>query len=447
MTGASGTWPTTLLGRFGPPERSFRPGLIGITVAAAVWRLGYLLFAKLDDAVMLNDSLYYSMQAGRNSEGDWFRDGLTELPGAEHGPLTSLYLTPWSLLPGDLVRVAAVRHDAARDRPRGGHRVGRQAPGRARRSACCAAAIAAVYPNLWINDSVIMSESLACLLTGLALLLALRFDGSPSLGVAAALGAVVGLAALARSELALLALGFAGLAWWRSAGHPRRALMPVNIVAGALLVIAPWTLYNVSRFEEPVLFTTNDGTTLLGANCDSTYYDDIGGWDMRCLGDLPPVGTVDASVPSVDRRDQALDYITDHLGRLPVVVAARVGRLLDVYGLESLVALDVGEEKAEWAVWAGIVCWWLVAVAAVVGWRALGRSADGAAERSRARWWLAVPVVTVLITTILFYGAHRIRAPAEPALVVLAAAGVVAVAERRSIRPTRDPADVSPVGP
>ena len=79
-------------------------GLIGITVAAALWRLGYLFVVKLDDAVMLNDSLYYSIQAGRNSEGDWFREGLTDLPGAEHGPLTSLYLTPWSLLPGDLVR-------------------------------------------------------------------------------------------------------------------------------------------------------------------------------------------------------------------------------------------------------------------------------------------------------------------------------------------------------
>ncbi len=441
MTSPAGTWPTTLPERFGPPERSFRRGLIGITVAAALWRLGYLLFVKLDDAVMLNDSLYYSIQAGRNSEGDWFRDGLTDLPGAEHGPLTSLYLTPWSLLPGDLVRwqrlgttllgIALVAVIGLVGKRLAGPAVG-----------LLAAAIAAVYPNLWINDSVIMSESLACLLTGFALLLALRFDGQPRLGVAAALGAVVGLAALARSELALLALGFAGLAWWRSAGHPRRALMPVNIVAGALLVIAPWTLYNVSRFEEPVLFTTNDGTTLLGANCDSTYYGDIGGWDLRCLGDLPPVGTVDASVSSLDRRDQAVDYITDHLGRLPVVVAARVGRLLDVYGLESLVAMDVGEEKAEWAVWAGIVCWWLVAAAAVVGWRALGRWGDGAAERSRARWWLAVPVLTVLITTILFYGAHRIRAPAEPAIVVLAAAGVVAVAERRSIRRA---AEVSPV--
>ena len=145
---------------------------------------------------------------------------------------------------------------------------------------------------------------------------------------------------------------------------------------------------------------------------------------------------------SLERRDQAVDYVSDHLGRLPVVVAARVGRLLDVYGLESLVAMDVGEEKAEWAVWAGIVCWWLVAAAAVVGWRAFGRWGDGAAGAlGRGGGW-PCPVLTVLITTVLFYGAHRIRAPAEPAIVVLAAAGVVAVAERRSIRRA---AEVSPV--
>ena len=212
--------------------------------------------------------------------------------------------------------------------------------------------------------------------------------------------------------------------------------MPVNVVAGALLVIAPVDAVQrrpvrasrccsrrttarrcSARTATPrTTATSAGGTSAASVTCRRSAR-----WTPRCRRWTAGIN--------------AVDYVTDHLRRLPVVVAARVGRLLDVYGLESLVALDVGEEKAEWAVWAGIVCWWLLAAAAVVGWRALGRSGDGAAERSRARWWLAVPVLTVLITTILFYGAHRIRAPAEPAIVVLAAAGVVAVAERRSIAP------------
>jgi hypothetical protein len=240
------------------------------------------------------------------------------------------------------------------------------------------------------------------------------------------LGVLVGLAALTRSELALLAVGFAGLAWWRSAGTPRRWLPPVLVLAATAVTLLPWAAYNASRFERTVLLSTNDGSTLLGANCPSTYEVDIGGWDLTCLPPLPEDETIDASVRSAERRRLAFDYARENVGRIPVVVAARLGRALDVYGLGSLVALDRGEEKAAWAVWAGIVCWWVLAVAAIFGWRRLG---DGE-ETRRRRWWLAVPIMTVLVTTIAFYGAHRIRAPAEPAVVLLAAVAAVAGWER-----------------
>jgi hypothetical protein len=267
-----------------------------------------------------------------------------------------------------------------------------------------------------------MSESLALLLVAVALIVALDFDRSPTVGRAVALGVLVGLGALTRSEIALFAIGFAGLAWWRATGHPRRALLPVLVVLASALTMAPWIVYNLARFSEPVLLSTNDGTTLLGANCDQTYYEDIGGWDIRCLD--PSAEGVDASVRSRQRRSAAVDYASDHVGRLPVVAAARLGRILDVYGLGNLVALDRGEEKAAWSAWAGIVMWWLLAASAVAGWVVLAR------RRVVARWWLVVPVASVLITTILFYGAHRIRAPAEPVVVLLAAVSLVALWER-----------------
>lgn len=409
--------------------RAFGVRLAVITAIGAVWRLGYLFAVKIDDALLLNDSIYYSIQAGRNSEGDWFREALTELPGAEHGPLTSLYLTPWSLGPGDnvawqrfattLLGIATVAVIGLVGRRLAGPRVG-----------LVAAAIAAIYPNLWINDSLVMSESLACLIVAVALVVALDFDRRPRTGAAIALGVLVGLGALTRSEIALYALGFAVLAWWRAAAHARRVLFPALVIGAATVTVLPWTLYNVARFDRPVLLSTNDGTTLLGANCDTTFYVDIGGWDIRCLAPVPTDESIDASLRSIERRDIALDYVGDHVGRLPVVAVARLGRIVDVYGLESLVALDRGEEKAEWAVWAGIVAWWLLAVAAVVGWVALGRPGDGAPERSRARWWLVVPLGAVLVTTVVFYGAHRIRAPAEPVVVVLAAVGAIAAWDR-----------------
>ena len=132
-----------------------------------VWRLGYLVVAKFGAPLLLNDSLYFSIQAGRNSEGDWFREGLTSLPGAEHGPLTSLWLTPWSIgslgidaqrLGMTVLGIATIAVLGIAGRRLAGPVVG-----------LVAAGIAAAYPNLWINDSLVMSESLACLLVAAAL--------------------------------------------------------------------------------------------------------------------------------------------------------------------------------------------------------------------------------------------------------------------------------------
>lgn len=409
----------------------------------AVWRLGYLLVVTANDGLLLNDSIYYSIQAGLNSEGRWFQEALSGQPGAEHGPLTSLYLTPWSLGGGDSVvwQRFAITLLGIATVPVVGLLARRAMPWPgvvADRAALVAAGIAAAYPNLWINDSLVMSETPAMLLVALTLLVTIpphprpgghRRPGGPPgsatrppMGRAAVVGVLGGLAALTRSELVLLVPGLALLMIARPS--KRRVARGALMVVVATATLAPWTIYNLARFDEPVLLSTNDGTTWLGANCDEAYHDDIGGWDVRCVGALEVAELpADPSVRSRQRRDAAFDYVGDHLGRLPVVVVARVGRLLDVYGLGSMVDMDGGEEKAPWAAWAGIFCWWGLAVGAAVGWRDLARA------RAASRWFLVLPVATALLTAMVFYGAHRIRAPAEPAVVVLAA---VAIAHRMS---------------
>jgi len=441
-------WGTQTVGR------RFRRQLAVVTAVGAGWRLSYLFVAKADQRLLLNDSLYYSIQAGLNSEGRWFKDALTDQPGAEHGPLTSLYLTPWSLGGGDgvfrqrlamtLLGIATVAviglvgrrlgSLVADGRGSGTGADGWLGYGGAERVGIAAAVMAAAYPNLWINDSLVMSESLAVLLVSLALLVALGHHRHPTLVSGAGLGLIVGLGALTRSEVAIFGPAFALLSWAVCRRRRLRAWPALAIVAAAVMTLVPWTVYNAGRFAEPVLLSTNDGNTLLGANCDITYFDDVGGWDLLCLGPLEvgsvghEPGAADASQRSTERRRQGLEYIGDHVGRLPVVRAARVGRALDVYGLGSLVRLDVGEEKAEWAVWAGIVSWWALAVLAVGGWQVLRRRSVA------ARGWLMVPAAAVLVTTVLFYGAHRIRAPAEPTVVVLAAVAVAGATRNRWVR-------------
>lgn len=417
----------------------FRWQLALITALGAAWRLGYLIVAKADVPLGLNDSIYYSIQAGLNSEGSWFKDALTGQPGAEHGMLTSFYLTPWSIGAGDGVfrqRLGMTVLGIATVAVIGlaGRRMAALVTGwtehTAERVGVVAAAIVAVYPNFWLNDSLVMSETLAMLLVAGALLIAFGHHAAPSVGSGIALGVVAGLGALTRSEIALFIPGFALLSALVTRRRARPIWPAVAILVAGLVTLLPWSIYNIERFREPVLLSTNDGNTLLGANCDISFYDDVGGWDLRCLGPLgqgsvgDAAGAPDASERSRDRRRAAFEYIEDHLDRLPVVVLARLGRLVDVYGLGSLVRLDVGEEKARPAVWAGIVCWWLLALLAALGWSQLGR------RRARARWWLVVPITSVLVTTVLFYGAHRIRAPAEPAVVLLAAVTVVLTWDR-----------------
>jgi hypothetical protein len=213
---------------------------------------------------------------------------------------------------------------------------------------------------------------------------------------------------------------------WRSkrdvddAKHMRTIALLWGAVA---VVLAPWVVANLVRFERPVLLTTNDGTTLLGANCQDAYYgSDIGGWSLFCVvEEQSPLGE-DPGVRSARHRRLAISYASDNVQRLPLIAAARIGRGLDIVGIENQVAGDVGEERYRWASWSGVVTWWVMAVLAAIGVRRVA---------APAKWVLLTPVVSVVITTVLFYGAHRIRSPMEPVVVVFAAVALVSIAGRR----------------
>jgi 4-amino-4-deoxy-L-arabinose transferase-like glycosyltransferase len=394
---------------------------VAVGVGALV-RIVYWL-TKWNRALLLNDSWYYSGQAWQLAHGRWFRELFVNQPGAEHGPLTSLLMAPvsyganywnWQRLVTVAAGVALVWVIGRLAQDWWGPRV-----------AVVAAGIAAVYPNLWMNDGLVMSESISMLLVALSLWAAWRAAHAVPeqlLRSMLVLGAALGLATLARSELALfvpLVLVWVGLVRRRSA-EPWPPVLAALLVAG--LVVAPWVGFNLARFERPVLLTTNDGTTLLGANCDDVYHGpNLGGWSLACVTDAQYRQDEEPSVRSARQRSQAAHFVRAHLRALPKVIVARVARSMDLYGFSNLVHQDTGEERPEWAVWVGIVMFWLLAIAAVFGVRRTGR---------RLRWLLALPVLVSLATSVLFYGAHRIRSSAEPAIVLLAAVGAVSLLDQ-----------------
>ncbi len=421
-------------------QRSFRFELSVIVAVGAAWRL-FLLSRKWDRPLQLNDSLYYSAQATDLAHGFLYREPFTSGPGAEHVPLTSTLMAlvswgddpiPWQRVVTVVFGIATVAVLGLLGRAIGGPRVG-----------LVAAAIAALYPNLWIGDGLIMSESISICIVAIMLLLAVRWCGDVSVTVSLrrclALGAVAGLGALARSELVLMIPMFAVLVWRTGrqpassddAGQPdgqpdgrrRRGVGAALVLATAGMVLAPWLILNLTRFERPVLLSTNDGTTLAGTYNDDAFYGrEVGGWSIGAIGgDLGNEAIPEPSVRSERRRDVAIHYLRGHLRSLPRVVLARVGRTLDLYGFRSLLTMDKGEEKSAAASWAGIVAFWVLAPLAFVGMRRLDR---------RRRRILLAPVLTVLVTTVVFYGAHRIRSSAEPTIVIAAAVSVCWLVDR-----------------
>ncbi|MFM2183360.1 MAG: hypothetical protein RJB61_1654 [Actinomycetota bacterium] len=387
-----------------------------------------------------NDSVYFSEQARQLAKGTLFREIFVDQPGAEHGPLTSVLMAPvswpdsylmWQRLITTLCGIATVVVLVVLVRRISG-----------RLEAAIAAGVAASYPNLWASDGLAMSESVSMLCVALVLIAAHRVlvTGAMRRRAWFGLGVLAGVAALARSELLLLVPGLMAAAWWNwtterrsgaeaaSAAEPVATAVPLAgrslvarvalIATGAALALAPWTIFNASRFEGRVLLTTNEGGTLLGSYCSDTFEGaDIGGWSVLCLFRDPDYKQdEEPSLRSERQRAMALEFAQDHVAELPVVVAARVARTLDLYGLSTLVAMDVGEERYEWASWAGIFAFWVLAPLAIMGWR------RGSVSRSMRRL-LTMPIVVTAFTTVVFYGAHRIRSTAEPSIVVLASLG------------------------
>jgi hypothetical protein len=409
---------------WGDASRAQRRAFVAVVALGVVVRV-VVLASKWRDGLLLNDSFWYSAQAVELARGHGFRDPFYGGPSAEHGPLTPLLLAavsrlddpvPWQRLVMTVLGTLTVVAIGLLARRVAGWW-----------AAVAAAAIAAVYPNLWMNDSLVMSETPAALLVVVVLWLGLDVAAGSGLGRAVALGVAIGLAALARSELVLLLPILLVVLVRARRGDTRRLAVAGALAAGTLAALAPWVVPNLVRFDRPVLLTTNDGTTLLGANCDDSWHgSDVGGWSLFCVVDEGAPEGEDPSIRSARHRRLAFEYVRDHADRLPVVLAARVGRGLDVVGLRNLVAADRGEERYGWASWAGIVAWWLLAPLAVLG---------AVRVQPPPRWVLLAPVVSVAITTVLFYGGHRIRSPMEPVVAVLAG---VAIASLLAPRDDRD---------
>ncbi len=208
----------------------------------------------------------------------------------------------------------------------------------------------------------------------------------------------------------------------------------------SLLVIAPWVLFNFGRFADRTVLSTNDGVALAGSNCDPVFHgDDIG---LTNLGEcLFPVPSGDQSQVEKAYRTRAFDYMSDHKGRVPIVMLARVGRVWSVFRPQDMLAFNTGEDRERWVTGLGLIVFYPTLVAAIAGGVVLWRR-----RQRRTLWVLAVPAIVVTVSAALTYGQTRFRAAAEPSLALLAAFALAAlIASRRNTSPTDTMVEPVPV--
>jgi 4-amino-4-deoxy-L-arabinose transferase-like glycosyltransferase len=437
----------------GPTSRRFRIGLLLILVVAGAVRATFIVAVARHDH-RFYDAGYYELQARQIGKGHGYNDPFLFLPGAsqrsapaaDHPPLTVFTILP-VIAAGDaigfaesttqllvrfemlLIGLCGVALMAMLARRLAGDTAG-----------LIAAGIAALYPYLWVNDGLIMSESLAVLAVVGALLLTLRLGDDRRLPIALALGLVCGVAALARAELILLAplLALPLLRTWRDRSWAER-LKPVAVVAaGTVLIVGPWVAFNLSRFDEPTFISTNDGIAILGSTCDAVFSGPaIGLTNLTvCIPKHAPPG--DQSVVSKIYRQRAHDYINDgNRAQFVKVVLARIGRDWGLFRPLDMRFINESEGRPRWLTTLGM--WWYYPLLA------LALAGAVMLHRRRVRIWpLAVPPIVVTVGTLLSYGQTRFRVPAEPVIVVLAACAVALIAARVSRAPRGDPAPTLP---
>ena len=401
------------------------------------------------DALILGgDAAYYHYQARALAAGDGYADGYRwasfdgwVVPSASHPPAFATYLAAWTLLGIDspqghriaasLLGLVTIAGCAA-----AAHRLAGE------RAAILAAAIAALYPNAWINDTMLLSEALAQAAVACFLYAAIRCWQDRTWPWAAAAGVAAAVSTLTRNEQFVLFGVLLVLLVFR---RGQRVADGIRLAAVAglsgLVLIAPWVARNLATFDQTTVFTTGIGGAISAASCDETYSGEKLGWYHDCFVPPDPNAVDDEGHPIfVDADGNVLDetgrdaepyrqgmaYLKGHLDEYPKVVAARVGRLWGWYRPIQTTRFDIDvESRGEWQSWLGLVGLYAIQLFGVAGLVVMRR------RRLPISPALALIGVATFGAAITF-GVGRYRSTAEIALVVSASIALAALWDRWS---------------
>ncbi|HEX2233568.1 MAG TPA: glycosyltransferase family 39 protein [Thermoleophilaceae bacterium] len=308
---------------------------------------------------------------------------------------------------------------------------------------------ASLFPPFMYTGAAILSETLFLAVMLAAVAATVQARRSPRrVRWAAAAGVFCGLAALTRSNGAILAVPLAVALVSTAGGGRRAALISVSaLLAAAVLTVAPWTIRNAIAFDAFVPVSTQGGHTLAGAYNETVRRSgDL--WQVpwhlpdfahlywrprfretalraaRAPGLAPRAWRTDVPEPELDRRLRAAatEHMSEHPGYVLEKVVGNAARLIQLGGPHSAdFTIEELALQAPWSRRATTYLFYPFFALAIVG-------AFTAAARRTPRWLWLVPVV--FLPALLVNGLARFRLPIDPFLIMLASLAVAALADR-----------------
>jgi hypothetical protein len=424
-----------------PPSRRFVSRLALVTLLGLAVRLAFVLLVRRHQQVW-GDTYVYHWGARLLAEGHGFIEplrynafGVAKQSAAEPplfvGLLAAFSLVGLKSFLTHKIICAFIGTCTVAAMGLLGREVGDQMWGerRGERIGLLSAFVVAIYPNFWLHDRMVMSETLTLFLVTIAIWMAYRLWRAPSYRRGVAFAVAGTLAALVHPDSLMLlplatipiAIGLRQWSWWRRIGL-------VGVVgATAVLLVSPWVAYNFSRFEEPIFLSDGQDITMAVSNCDQAWHGEFRGfWYMPCASAVtPPPG--DQSQEGVFWRKRALNYIGDHLDEVPGVLVAKVGRVWGFYRPIQQWSLEELEGHDRWVAQIASGFYYVLMPFAIYG-----------LVRIKRRGLPISPLVAmaalVTIAAMITFGNTRYRAQAEVAIVTAAAVGIEAVWMRRRER-------------
>ncbi|HJS93160.1 MAG TPA: glycosyltransferase family 39 protein [Solirubrobacteraceae bacterium] len=291
--------------------------------------------------------------------------------------------------------------------------------------------LAAVYPVAIGMAGTLVAENLLTPLVLAAVYAELRVRraGRPrsAYGWVAGAGVLTGLATLTHENAILIGLPLL-VAVWRVG--PRRLLAPGLLIATTALTILPWTIRNAEVMHRFIPVSDETGITLVGTYNAASAANPVVPYKWRLFfgipGERPLIRQANhLTEPELGDKlqHQALHYISDHpLAPLSVGYDNTL-RLLELGGTfawkatAASISLPLGVARD------GVIGFWIVGLLALAG--ALSRAA-----RAAPKWVWGVPLLLALSVVLVNVESPRFRAPIDPFLILLAAAGLASAATR-----------------